>query len=227
MNALGRPHLHYTTTGSTNERARALAIEGAPHGTIVTAREQTAGRGRRGRSWDAPAGQALLLSVLLRGAPELLTLRIGLAVADACGSGALLKWPNDVIVGDRKVAGILCEQRPGENWAVAGVGVNVAVDLERLPPRLHDTAGTLGARPAEIPAWLLRMLDRLDRALDLDDAQMIAAWTARDYLRDRQVRWPDGEGVAAGIDESGRLRVETDRGLVALDSGEVSLARVV
>ena len=106
---LGRPRLHLRDTTSTNDRARALALNGAPHGTLVTAAQQRAGRGRQGRTWSAPAGQALLLSLVLRDAPALLPLAAALAVAEVAGAEALIKWPNDVLVEGRKVAGILAE----------------------------------------------------------------------------------------------------------------------
>ncbi len=96
--ALGRPRLHLRRTDSTNERARALALAGAPHGTLVTAAEQTAGRGRQGRRWSAPAGSALLMSLLLRDPPALLPLVAAVAVCDVAGAEARIKWPNDIVV---------------------------------------------------------------------------------------------------------------------------------
>jgi BirA family transcriptional regulator, biotin operon repressor / biotin---[acetyl-CoA-carboxylase] ligase len=104
---LGRPRLHLRSVGSTNQRARELAAAGAPHGTLVTAAQQTAGRGRQGRRWVAPPGRALLISLVLRRWPRLLPLAAGVAVADECGPDASIKWPNDVLVGGGKVAGIL------------------------------------------------------------------------------------------------------------------------
>jgi BirA family biotin operon repressor/biotin-[acetyl-CoA-carboxylase] ligase len=162
---LGHPRLHLRRTGSTNERARELAFAGAPHGTLVTASEQTAGRGRQGRRWSAPAGSSLLASLLLREVPALLPLSAALAVCDVVGAQAQIKWPNDVVVagtraartsaahasapvpagadapraGGRlaKLAGILVEGRPQEGWAVLGIGLNVAVRLEQLPTELQ------------------------------------------------------------------------------------------
>src|ERR1700704_6310324 len=99
---VGRPRRHYRRTDSTNQRARELALAGAPHGTLVTAGEQTAGRGRQGRRWSAPAGSALLMSLLLRWptsarSPTLLPLIAALAVCDVAGEDAQIKWPNDVV----------------------------------------------------------------------------------------------------------------------------------
>ena len=151
---LGRPRLHLRATVSTNDRARALAATGAPHGTLVTAGEQSAGRGRQGRTWAAPPGQALLCSLLLRDYDALLPLRAGLAVADLAGDAARVKWPNDVLLEGRKLAGILVEARPRDGWAVLGIGVNAAVDLAALPPDVRDRAATLGRAPRRSsPPW--------------------------------------------------------------------------
>ena len=131
---IGRPRLHLRSTSSTNDRARELAAAGAPHGTLVTAGMQTAGRGRQGRTWTAPPGTALLASLVLRASDGLLPLRAGLAVADVAGDEARVKWPNDVLVAGRKVAGILAEARPQEGWTVLGIGVNAALKIDDLPP---------------------------------------------------------------------------------------------
>ena len=135
MTALGRPRLHHREIDSTNRRARELASAGAPHGTLVTAGAQTAGRGRQGRRWEAPAGSALLCSLVLREFDALLSLRAGLAVADVAGEAARVKWPNDVQVDGRKVAGVLVEGRPHEGWAVVGIGVNVSAAPDLPEPR--------------------------------------------------------------------------------------------
>ena len=95
---LGRPRVHLRVTDSTNDRARELAIAGAPHGTLVTASEQTAGRGRQGRRWTAPAGSALLMSLILRSPPPLLPLIAAVAVCEAAGDRAQIKWPNDIVL---------------------------------------------------------------------------------------------------------------------------------
>ena len=147
--ALGHPRLHLRRTDSTNERARHLAGAGAPHGTLVTAGEQTAGRGRQGRTWTAPAGRALLLSLVLRvDDPALIPLQAGVAVAATVGDAARIKWPNDVLVEGRKVAGILVEGRPQEGWAVLGIGMNVAVRPEDFPP--VATSGSASSRTTNL-----------------------------------------------------------------------------
>ena len=220
---LGTPRVHYRRTGSTNERARALAARGAPHGTVVTASEQSAGRGRQGRTWTAPPGRALLCSVLVRSPMRLLPLAAGVAVAEVAGHGAKLKWPNDVLVNGRKVAGILVEGRPQEQWAVVGIGLNVALRPEDFPPELRETAGTLGLTPDAIEPTLERLLESLQRWLAVDESTVLDAVRARDALLDREVRWAGGEGRGAGIDGDGRLVVLTALGRVMLDAGEVHL----
>jgi BirA family transcriptional regulator, biotin operon repressor / biotin---[acetyl-CoA-carboxylase] ligase len=223
---LGRPRLHLRATTSTNDRARELAQAGALHGTLVTAAEQTAGRGRQGRTWTAPPGSALLLSVILRDPPSLVPLAAALAVAEVAGAGAQIKWPNDVLLDDRKVAGILAEGRPQDGWAVLGIGLNVALRIEDLPPELHDTAGTLGLEPADLEPTLERLLAALERTLELDEAALLDAYRARDALRGREVSWATGRGRAAGIDGEGRLVVELpEGGRTALSAGEVHLER--
>jgi BirA family biotin operon repressor/biotin-[acetyl-CoA-carboxylase] ligase len=223
---LGRPRLHLRATTSTNDRARALAVAGAPHGTLVTAAEQHAGRGRQGRTWSAPPGRALLLSLVLRDPPELLPLRAALAVAEIAGPAARIKWPNDVLVEGRKVAGILAEGRPHEGWAVLGIGVNVALRVEELPAELHATAGTLGLTPTDLEPTLERLLAALEGALALDDAALLAAYRDRDALRGAEIAWAGGSGRAAGVDGAGRLVVELPGGgRTALSAGEVHLTR--
>ena len=220
---LGRPRLHLRAIGSTNERARELAAAGAPHGTLVTADVQTAGRGRQGRTWTAPAGRALLLSLVVREPDALLPLRGGLAVADVAGPAARVKWPNDVLVAGRKIAGVLAEGRPQERWAVLGIGVNAAVDLADLPPDLRDRAGTLGRAPAAVLSDLLAALEL--RLAEPAEAAL-AALRERDALAGQPVRWAGGEGVGAGIDDAGALLVRRAGGeLITLDAGEVHLMR--
>jgi BirA family transcriptional regulator, biotin operon repressor / biotin---[acetyl-CoA-carboxylase] ligase len=224
---LGRPRLHLRATTSTNDRARALAVAGAPHGTLVTAAKQHAGRGRQGRTWSAPPGRALLLSLVLRDAPELLPLRAALAVAEVAGPAARIKWPNDVLVEGRKVAGILAEGRPHEGWAVLGIGVNVAVEPRELPPELHETAGTLGRRPDELEDALAELLRALEQRVSEPPSDALGALRARDALLGRVVTWDDGEGVGAGIDDAGSLLVRLADGReLALHSGEVLLRQI-
>jgi BirA family biotin operon repressor/biotin-[acetyl-CoA-carboxylase] ligase len=220
---IGTPRVHFRVVDSTNERARALAAAGAPHGTLVTAAEQSAGRGRQGRTWTAPPGRALLCSAVLRQPPRLLPLAAGVAVAELVGDGARIKWPNDVLLDGRKVAGILVEGRPQEDWAVLGIGVNVAAREHDFPPELRDRAGTLGLDAADVEPTLARLLDQLNRWITAAPNLVLEALRDRDALRGRHVRWAGGEGEAAGVDGDGRLVVATGNGRVALDAGEVHL----
>jgi BirA family biotin operon repressor/biotin-[acetyl-CoA-carboxylase] ligase len=259
---IGHPRLHLRRTGSTNERARELAFAGAPHGTLVTASEQTAGRGRQGRRWSAPAGSSLLASLLLRDVPALLPLIAAVAVCEVAGERARIKWPNDIVVelgaggGQNaaagasaalaKLAGILVEGRPQEGWAVLGIGLNVAVRLEQLPPELRPSTGgragsasglpaaTLGLEPAHVEPTLARLLDVLARRLAEPEEATLAAWRSRDALRGREIAWgahgagePDRRGRADGIDEAGRLVVAlADGRRTTIGAGEVHLRRI-
>ncbi|HZU40154.1 MAG TPA: biotin--[acetyl-CoA-carboxylase] ligase [Solirubrobacteraceae bacterium] len=220
---LGLPRVHLRETTSTNDRARALAARGAPPGTLVTAASQSAGRGRQGRTWTAPPGQALLCSLVLRQSDELLPLRAGVAVASLAGPEAALKWPNDVLVEGRKVAGILVEARPQEGWAVLGIGVNVAVRAEDLPLELRARAASLGLTSADVEPVLSRLLELLERWLAAPTESVLEAVRARDALNGQPVSWSGGSGHGAGIDERGRLRVQTGGEVIALDAGEVHL----
>jgi BirA family biotin operon repressor/biotin-[acetyl-CoA-carboxylase] ligase len=220
---LGSPRIHHRQTGSTNADARALAIAGAPHGTLVSAAEQTDGRGREGRSWFAPPASALLGSLVLRDVPPLLSLRAGVGAAEAVGPVSTLKWPNDVLIDGRKVSGILVEARPREGWAVLGIGVNVAVELAELPEELHETAGTLRLDGSAIEPLLERLLATLEVWLERPAAEVLDAWRARDALAGHRVAWEGGEGIAAGVDEAGHLLVESGGVVRPLEAGEVHL----
>ena len=221
---LGTPRVHRRSTGSTSVDARALALAGAPHGTLVTALEQHDGRGRQGRRWHAPPAGALLCSLVLRDPPPLLAILAGVAVAELVGPEAMLKWPNDVLAEGRKVGGILIEGRPQERWAVLGIGVNVALRLDELPPELRDSAGTLGLDADAIEPLLARLLELLEHWLARPPADVLAAWRERDALLGLELRWRDGSGTGAGIDPQGRLIVTlADGSERALDAGEVHL----
>ncbi len=243
---LGHPRVHLRVTDSTNQRARELALAGAPHGTLVTAREQSAGRGRQGRRWSAPAGSSLLMSLLLRSPPRLLPLMAAVAVCEVAGENAAIKWPNDVVVplpasagaALGKLAGILIEGRPQEDWAVLGIGLNVAVRLEELPaelrPRADGTASltglaaaSMGGRAGDLEPTLGRLLCALERSLALGPEETLDAWRARDALKGRKVSWRGGSGQAEGIDGDGRLVVALAAGgHTAIGSGEVHLERI-
>lgn len=225
----GHPRRHYRVTDSTNVRARELAAGGAPDGTVVTATAQSDGRGRQGRTWTAPPGRALLCSTVIRDPPQLLPLAAGVAVAEVAaelsGRSVLVKWPNDVLLDGGKVAGILVEGRPQEHWAVLGIGLNVALRAGDFPPELRDTAATLALPRTQIEPVLARLLRSLERWVAAPVPDVLHAVRERDALHGRQVRWAAGEGTGAGVDDGGRLLVDTAGGRQALDAGEVHLLR--
>ena len=244
MSSFGAPHRHYARTDSTNTRARELAAAGAPHGTVVTAGEQSEGRGRQGRSWTAPPGGALLYSAIVRpldARHALLPLAIPLAVCEAAeqlepGVRCEVKWPNDVQVGGRKLAGVLIEARPQDGWGVIGVGMNLTIGAEEFPPELRESAISLfagqGAGGTVAPRCnaAMRASESLSRRLELwcgaDQAAILAAWRGRDALRGREIAWEGGSGVADGVNDRGYLVViAPDGSRVAVGAGEVHLTR--
>jgi len=241
--ALGNPRVHHRRIDSTNELARELAQRGADHGTLVTASEQTAGRGRHGREWWSPPGDSLLMSLILREPPSLLPLAAPLAVRDAVLELAdidpLIKWPNDIVVADAagssltKLAGILVEGRPEHDWVVLGIGVNVAVAPSAIPPQLRGTVATLGLPRTSVEPLLDALLRALERRLAEPDELVLEAWRARDALLGREIVWVTAAGTPAessraraqGIDGAGRLVVSSgDGSRQALEAGEIHLA---
>jgi BirA family transcriptional regulator, biotin operon repressor / biotin---[acetyl-CoA-carboxylase] ligase len=237
----GRPHRHYALTDSTNARAKELAEAGAPGGLVATADEQTAGRGRRGRAWFAPPRTSLLYSALLRpfdGDP-LLSLAVPLAVCEAAEAVApvrcQVKWPNDIWIDERKVAGVLIEARPDQGWAVIGIGLNVAVPEDQFPAELRgqarslaptETEGGMGPAGAPAVADALRELNlALGRWAEASGEDVLGPYRARDALIGRRVSWDGGTGVAAGVDGLGHLLVDVGGvAPVVLGAGEVHLA---
>ena len=229
-NGLGTPRHHRRRCDSTNDLGRELAASGAPHGTVVTADEQSAGRGRQGRSWIAPAGKALLYSAIVRPLDErhlLLPLAAALAVADAAEATAPVrcevKWPNDVWIEGRKCAGVLIEARPQDGWAVIGVGLNVSIEAEEFPAELRETATSLGGG-ATVDSALEELNAALDRWATAEPAAVLESFRARDALRGREVSWDGGSGTADGVDERGNLVVRVPGGeVLALGAGEIHL----
>ncbi len=215
------------TTPSTNAMVADRARDGAAHGLVVVAEHQTAGRGRLDRTWETPARAALTFSVLLR--PEVaatrwpwLPLLAGHAVATALREAEVpagLKWPNDVLIGDRKAAGILLErvETPAGAAAVLGIGLNVTTRTEELPV---DTAtsvlvstGTAPDRTTLLVATLGCLVDEYDAWAAGRDEELRSAYTSACMTIGREVRvdLPGGEmliGTAQGIDEGGRLLVD-------------------
>ncbi|HUR25903.1 MAG TPA: biotin--[acetyl-CoA-carboxylase] ligase [Candidatus Thermoplasmatota archaeon] len=232
--------------GSTMDVARERARAGAPDGTVIVAEEMTGGRGSHGRPWVAPKG-GVYLSIVLRGLkdPHLLTLALGNAVADTlevAGVEPGLKWVNDVHVAGhdgglgRKIAGILVEAEStggAFDFLVAGIGVNVngkASDLkglEKAATTIEDQLGCDSCIP-DLEALLLDGVGRwLGRVREGQDAEIVAAFRARDVLAGKTVRVADGktvvEGIAAGVDDRGHLLVKSKTGVQALSTGTVQV----
>ncbi|HTX25406.1 MAG TPA: biotin--[acetyl-CoA-carboxylase] ligase [Streptosporangiaceae bacterium] len=237
-------------TGSTNADLLARAADGAPEGVVLAAEEQSAGRGRMGRAWVSPPCAALTFSVLLRPLPVpparrgWITLLAGVAAASAVRAvtavGARLKWPNDVLVGDAKLAGILAEA--AADAVVVGIGVNVSTEPDELPPPGPGPAGPLAATSLVAEGWASPDRDLLLAAVLGELEHWYLAWRraggdpgrcglAEQYARlcatpGRLVRveLPGGqliEGVAAGIDPAGRLLVRVADGELPVAAGDV------
>lgn len=245
--AVGCSYRYYDEIESTNVEARRLASRDAPEGTVVIAEAQTAGRGRLGRRWTSPAGKGLLFSVLLRPAlpmrdVHLLTLVAACAVADAIESmidtPIGIKWPNDLYVGDRKIAGILMEvagEQDKVDWVVVGIGINVNTEYSQLPVALRRTATSLKSANGEAvdrSELLARVLLQLDAhyAMALADGfdAAVSGFRRRDYLMGRSIsveaRGGSVLGTAAGIDERGALVVRlSQRQIRRFLSGDVTL----
>lgn len=228
---LGRPRLDVESCEST----QLLVDTSLPEGALVVADHQTAGRGRLGRSWEAPAGTALLFSLLLKPPPERhapeLSLVAGIAVADALertlGLSVQIKWPNDVMLRRKKIAGCLAEVRDGA--VVLGIGINVGQTQEELPPNAGSVR-TLTGRSWDREELLGTLLEDLNgRYAAWRDGGLDAVYDGlgpRDFLRGRQVTVNGTSGVVTMIDRVGRLGIAVGHGeVVTVESGEVVYER--
>jgi BirA family transcriptional regulator, biotin operon repressor / biotin---[acetyl-CoA-carboxylase] ligase len=218
----------YDAVTSTMDVAHALAESGAPAGTMVLAEQQTAGRGRGGRSWQSAAGAGIWLSLIERprdpAVVETLSLRVGLAAARVLDRWTAhpvqVKWPNDLFVRGAKLAGILVEARWREerlDWAAIGVGINFIA-----PRGLGASALNSGTPRVEVLAELVPAIRAAAAALGpLSDLEL-AAFGARDLARGRRCREP-AVGIVAGLDRHGALLVTTAAGTAACRSGSLVL----
>jgi BirA family biotin operon repressor/biotin-[acetyl-CoA-carboxylase] ligase len=245
--ALGRAVHAYDIVGSTNEELWSWAAEGAPHGAVCVAAAQSRGRGRQGRSWHSPAGAGLYASLLVR--PDTTLERmpafsavVALIAAQAAGALAdcrpLLKWPNDLWIGARKLGGVLLEgRRVPEGAVVIGLGINLRTPPGGWPPGLPVAATSLAQEGHDVEALglLAAIVNRLepayDRFLREGFAPFRESWSERSLLDGRRVRVVEGEraytATAQGVDTEGRLAVRLPDGSVRqLLAGEVHLSEV-
>lgn len=239
--SLGRPLRHLESVDSTNREAERWALDGAPEGAVVVAEHQSSGRGRLGRHWHDRTGESLLLSVVLRpptpsASAPLLTFVAAVALAETCAhwvppAQVAIKWPNDVLVGGRKVAGILLELRAeGQQveHVVLGAGINVGGAAADLPTELRASAGTLSAAAADGPAptrlaTLCLFLERLEAGYDAFCADgpgsVVEQWNRWFHMVGERVavQTPRGrvEGVALGLGPAGQLRLDDGSGTAA------------
>jgi BirA family transcriptional regulator, biotin operon repressor / biotin---[acetyl-CoA-carboxylase] ligase len=226
----------FASCGSTNDEAMAWGRAGASHLCVVAADHQTAGRGRRGRTWIAPAGEALLASIIIRpGLPVegwgVLPLLAGVVIRDAVeartGVAARLKWPNDLLVNGRKLAGILTEADP-PHFAVIGIGMNCST--REFPAELAATSLSLeGAKRLDRADLLAAIVSHMDGVLS-DPGAGLQRWREASATLGSEVRitHADGsiiEGRAVQVSESGALIVEAEQGPVTLVSGDVEHLR--
>jgi BirA family biotin operon repressor/biotin-[acetyl-CoA-carboxylase] ligase len=242
---IGEPRQHFETIVSTNDEAKTVGRNVAPHGATVTAAAQSGGRGRRGRSWESPGGKGVYLSVVLRPQLEVaqlpqLTILVALAAARAaeqiCGLACGVKWPNDVLLRDKKIGGILCEAewKYGKlDFVVAGLGLNVNHTLEDLPERPIFPASSLliesgqAFNVEEVTQFCLASLEVLyaqwsrgewpqlqrefeERSVGIGQLVTVTTETEKYF------------GIVRGLDENGVLLVATSDGQRRVVAGDVS-----
>jgi len=247
---IGHAIEHHATIGSTNDRARAALLESGTDGLAVVAEHQSAGRGRRGRTWVSPPGANLMISVAFRPRLDparagLLGLAAALAVRDACvaavpGAALGVRWPNDVVTADGlKVAGLLLETTLAEDRladAVIGAGINVNWPRAEMPDEIAGRATSLAdiaGRPVDRVALLRALLGRLDAevaALESGGSpveRLRLAWVLDGRGVVVEVGEESVEGTAAGIADDGELLLDTPAGRLALSVGEVVAVRDV
>lgn len=243
---LGGEIHYYESIDSTNNEAKRLAEQGAPHGTLVLAEKQEKGKGRRGRVWDTPGGSSIAMSLLLRpslapGHASMVTLVMGLAAARACrelcGVEAEIKWPNDIVVNGRKICGILTEMSAEMdciNYLVVGTGINV--NQQSFPEEIQDVAASLlgsSGKKTNRASLAALCLDRFEEYFEVFLGTEDLTGLEREYNemlagKDKKVRvlepGNEHEGISRGINRKGELLVELPDGTTeAVYSGEVSV----
>jgi BirA family biotin operon repressor/biotin-[acetyl-CoA-carboxylase] ligase len=238
---------YYPETASTNTLAMDLAQKGASHGTVVLAETQTGGKGRLGRVWASPLGNVYLSAVLRPNVPAnkapLITLMGAVAVASAIrsypGLDAGIKWPNDVLLSGKKVAGLLTEMSAEQDrvrYVVLGIGVNVNMGLRELPADVRPLATTLSIASGrtvdrtELLRQLLGQLDRWYAVFVKDEAGVLVAWKSLNITLGQRVAVSSGgatmEGLAEDVDHEGRLLVKLADGTVhRVAAGDVTILK--
>lgn len=230
----GRERQYFAETDSTNRQARQAAANGATFGAVFVAGSQTGGRGRRGRPWESQPGMSLLLSIVLRADTAnrpLLSFAVALAAADACeaacGEKAMIKWPNDIVMNGKKVAGILLENEGGT--VAAGIGINVRQTENDFPEAFREKAASLESQSGRLVSMEkleAALLDAIEKYVDGGDC--LAAYRSRCVTLGAKVRvFPAGEsflGVAVDLDSSGALLVRDTEGVLrTVFAGDVSV----
>lgn len=237
--------LYFESIDSTNTRAKELAFQGAPHGTVLLADHQTGGRGRRGRSFHSPAGSGIYMSVILRPqcpASELMHLTCAAAVAlcnaveHSCGFRPGIKWTNDLVYGQRKLAGILTElgfdTQGNVDWAIVGMGINCTQEASQFPEEIRSMAGSLASVSGKsidrvtVAAAMMDALYRMDLA---EKGKILAQYRTDCVTLGKEVSVVRADGIvhhctALDINEDGALIVRhADGQLETVSSGEVSI----
>ena len=243
---LGRNIAYFSSTGSTNDEAKKLATEGKPAGTVVLAEEQTAGRGRLAREWVSPAGTGIWLSVILRPrflpqeAPKftlLAAVAVNRAIINCTGINTGIKWPNDIVYNNKKIAGILTEmnaEMDGINYIVLGIGINVNLQSDDFPADIHSIATSLSMLKGsclsrvKLLAEVLWQLERLYEEVCCDGfGRIFDEWRRMTVTLGQMIDVTMTErkfcGLAIDIDDTGALLVETDYGKECVLAGDVKI----
>ncbi|MFQ5471859.1 MAG: biotin--[acetyl-CoA-carboxylase] ligase [Dehalococcoidia bacterium] len=237
---IGRSIIHEMTCDSTMNVARSEAQDGAVHGTVVLAEEQAFGRGRFGRSWTSPPGTNLYLTLIVRPPAERLRslamiapLAVCRAVGDVADLYARIKWPNDILVRERKLAGVLIESEVSGRdvaFALIGIGLNVNLDVDRAPEIAQIATSLMRESGHEISRekTLAALLNRFEELYESPATSIVEAWRSRLETLGRRVTLSLGdevyEGVAEDVDEVGSLVLRlADGSTMTFEAGEVSL----
>ena len=241
---MGRPYHFMQETDSTNHMARELAQTGSPEGSLVVAESQTGGRGRLGRSWFSPKGENLYLSIILRPdisileAPQvtfMVSVALTQVIREKLALDALIKWPNDIYIKEKKVAGILLEtENTGTRLLhlVAGVGINVNTPANGFPPQISTRATSLSIEGgkrylrAQVLVWFLEALEKWYGEFETGDrGKVLTYWRRYNYTLGKRVHLENGrKGWAIGITPQGALLVRTTGGTVMpVNAGDVEV----